>query len=71
MTLTQSEDVNAGPDCQSISASRYLPVVIKDDGVINKGELQVRNQPSTSIHTDVVTGKQIRKQIDGIFGTKL
>lgn len=47
-TLTHSDYVRPGCDCQSISVSQYLPGVIRVDGVINKGKLQVCKQPPPS-----------------------
>lgn len=48
MTLTHFDYVRPGCDCQSISVSQYLPGVIRVDGVINKGKLQVCKQPPPS-----------------------
>lgn len=47
-TLTHSDYVRPGCDCQSISVSQYLPGVIRVDGVINKGKLQVCMKPPPS-----------------------
>lgn len=47
-TLTRSDYVRPECDCQSISVSQYLPAVIRVDGVINKGKLQVCKQPPPS-----------------------
>lgn len=47
-TLTRSDYVRPGCDCQSISVSQYLPGVIRVDGVINKGRLQVCMKPPPS-----------------------
>lgn len=37
-------------DCQPNSVSQYVPVVIRVDGLINKGKLQERKQTSTPPH---------------------
>ena len=47
-TLPRSDYVGPGCDCQFISVSQYLPGVIRVDGVINKGKLQVCKQPPPS-----------------------
>lgn len=54
-TLTLSDYVRPGCDCQSISVSQYLPGVIRVDGVINKGKLQVCMKPPPSGFHSVVT----------------
>lgn len=42
-----------GSDCQPNSVSQYLPVVIRVDGLINKGKLQERKQTSSSPHQNI------------------
>lgn len=40
-------------DCQPNSVSQYLPVVIRVDGLINKGKLQERKQTYSPPHQNI------------------
>lgn len=59
--LAHSDYVRPECDCQSISVSQYLPVVIRVDGVINKGKLQECKQPPPSASNHLSSMLPIRR----------
>lgn len=52
-TLARSDYARPQSDCQPNSVSQYLPVVIRVDGLINKGKLQERKQTSIRLHQNI------------------